>query len=51
VQHRNAKTAIIPAGSIAVVCWLSATVLLAGSAVLDKRLSIQTDVSSKGYKC
>jgi hypothetical protein len=38
VQHRNAGLAIIPAGSIAVVCWLVATVLLVGLALLDKRL-------------
>ena len=38
VQHRNAGLAIIPAGSIAVVCWLAATVMLIGLAVLDRRL-------------
>ena len=38
VQHRNAGLAIIPAGSIAVVCWLAATVMLVGLAVLDRRL-------------
>ncbi len=38
VQHRNAKLAIIPAGSIAVVGWLVAAALLAGLAVLEKRL-------------
>lgn len=38
VRHRNAGLAIIPAGSIAVVCWLAATVVLAALAVLDKRL-------------
>ena len=38
VQHRNAKLAIIPAGSIAVVGWLVAAGLLAGLAVLEKRL-------------
>jgi Protein of unknown function (DUF3592) len=38
VQHRNAGLAIIPAGSIAVVCWLAATAMLVGLAVLDKRL-------------
>ena len=37
VQHRNAKLAIIPAGSIAVVAWLVAGVLLAGLALLDER--------------
>jgi hypothetical protein len=38
VQHRNAGLAIIPAGSIAVVCWLAATGMLVGLALLDKRL-------------
>jgi hypothetical protein len=38
VQHRNAGLAIIPAGSIAVVCWLAASVALVGLAMLDKRL-------------
>ena len=38
VQHRNAGLAIIPAGSIAVVGWLVATVVLVGLALLDKRL-------------
>lgn len=38
VQHRNAGLAIIPAGSIAVVGWLTATVALVGLAALDKRL-------------
>jgi hypothetical protein len=38
VQHRNAGLAIIPAGSIAVVGWLAATILLVGLAMLDKRL-------------
>ncbi len=38
VQHRNAKLAIIPAGSIAVVGWLVGAVLLAGLALLEKWL-------------
>jgi hypothetical protein len=38
VQHRNAGLAIIPAGSIAVVGWLVAAVILAALAVLDTRL-------------
>ncbi|MCV6985012.1 hypothetical protein H7H78_05995 [Mycobacterium shinjukuense] len=38
VQHRNAALAIIPAGSIAVVAWLAATVALLGLALLDRRL-------------
>ena len=36
VQHRNAGLAIIPAGSIAVVGWLAATVMLVALAVLDR---------------
>lgn len=39
VQHRNAGLAIIPAGSIAVVAWLVATIALVGLALLDKRLN------------
>jgi hypothetical protein len=38
VQHRNAGLAIIPAGSIAVVSWLVALVVLVGLALMDKRL-------------
>ena len=38
VQHRNAGLAIIPAGSIAVVCWLAAAIMLVGLALLDRRL-------------
>ncbi|HUO38979.1 MAG TPA: DUF3592 domain-containing protein [Mycobacterium sp.] len=38
VQHRNASLAIIPAGSIAVVGWLVAGVLLAGLTFAEKRL-------------
>ncbi|WP_156747249.1 DUF3592 domain-containing protein [Mycobacterium sp. E2462] len=38
VQHRNAGLSIIPAGSIAVVGWLVATVLLIVLAALDKWL-------------
>ena len=41
VQHRNAKLAIIPAGSIAVVGWLIAAGALTGLAYLDKRLDRQ----------
>lgn len=36
VQHRNAGLAIIPAGSIAVVAWLVATVALIGLALLER---------------
>jgi Protein of unknown function (DUF3592) len=46
VQHRNAKLAIIPAGSIAVVGWLVAAAALAGLALLDKRLDRQPDKAS-----
>jgi hypothetical protein len=38
VQHRNAGLAIIPAGSIAMVAWLTAGVVLGGLALLDRRL-------------
>jgi hypothetical protein len=38
VQHRNAGLAIIPAGSIAVVSWLAAAIMLVGLALLDRRL-------------
>jgi hypothetical protein len=41
VQHRNAKLAIVPAGSIAVVGWLIAAAALTGLALLDKRLDRQ----------
>src|SRR4029077_9290228 len=39
VQHRSAKLAVIPAGSIAVVSWLAAGIVLVGLAILDKRLN------------
>jgi hypothetical protein len=41
VQHRNAKLAIIPAGSIAVVGLLIAAAALTGLAWVDKRLDRQ----------
>jgi hypothetical protein len=41
VQHRNAKLAIIPAGSIALLGWLIAAAALSGLAFLDKRLDRQ----------
>jgi hypothetical protein len=41
VQHRNAKLAIIPAGSIVLVGWLVAAGALAGLNYLDKRLDRQ----------
>jgi len=41
VQHRNAKLAVIPAGSIAVVGWLIAAAALTGLAFQDKRLDRQ----------
>ncbi|WP_374022994.1 hypothetical protein [Mycobacterium sp. HNNTM2301] len=46
VQHRNAGLAIIPAGSIAVVCWLAATALLIGLAVLDKLLDRRDEAAA-----
>lgn len=42
VQHRNARLAIIPAGSIAVAAWLAAALALTGLAVLDRRLAART---------
>jgi hypothetical protein len=47
VQHRNARLAIIPAGSIAVVSWLIATLALVVLAVLDKRLDPRTEPDSE----
>jgi hypothetical protein len=41
VQHRNAKLALIPAGSIAVVGWLIGAAALTGLAWMDKRLDRQ----------
>ena len=41
VQHRTAKLAIIPAGSLAVVGWLVAAGALTGLALVDKRLDRQ----------
>ena len=46
VQHRTAKLAIIPAGSIAVVGWLIAAAALTGLALVDKRLDRQLISSS-----
>ena len=46
VQHRNAKLAIIPAGSIAVVGWMIAGVALVGLALWEKRLYRHVDVNS-----
>ena len=46
VQHRTAKLAIIPAGSIAVVGWLVAAAALAGLALVDKRMDRQLDNAS-----
>jgi hypothetical protein len=39
VQHRNASLAIIPAGSIAVVGWLTAGVALFGVGFAERRLT------------
>ena len=46
VQHRTAGLAIIPAGSIAVVAWLVATVTLVGLALLDKRLDPRAEAKN-----
>jgi hypothetical protein len=46
VQHRNAKLAIVPAGSIAVAGWLVAAAALGGLVLVDKRLDRQLDKSS-----
>jgi hypothetical protein len=37
VQHRNAALAIVPAGSIAVVGWLVAGVLLVATKLIERR--------------
>ena len=47
VQHRNAGLAIIPAGSIAVVCWLAAAVALVGLALLDRRLDRRAESTAE----
>ncbi len=47
VQHRNAGLAIIPAGSIAVVGWLAATVALVGLALLDRWLDRRAETKSE----
>ena len=41
VQHRTARLAVIPAGSIAVIGWLIAAGALSGLAAVDKRLDRQ----------
>src|ERR1700740_21057 len=46
VQHRNAGLSIIPAGSIAVVAWLVATLALVGLALLDKWLDRRAEAGS-----
>jgi len=38
VQHRDAKLAVIPAGSVVVVSWLVAAAVLLGLAVVERRL-------------
>ena len=48
VQHRNAGLAIIPAGSIAVVAWLVASVLLVGLALLDRQLDRRGEAKEPG---
>jgi hypothetical protein len=50
VQHRNAGLAIIPAGSIAVVCWLVGIIVLMGLALLDKRLDRRDAPNNVGSK-
>lgn len=45
VQDRNALLAVIPAGSIAVLGWLVAGALLAGLALLQRRIDAQEDSS------
>ncbi len=50
VQHRNAGLAIIPAGSLAVVSWLIAMVVLVGLALLDKRLDRRDAAENVGSK-
>jgi len=50
VQHRNAGLAIIPAGSIAVVAWLVATVVLVGLALLDQRLDRRAEGDKESSK-
>lgn len=45
VQHRNASLAIVPATSVAVVAWLIGGVLLAGLAVVERRVNAQDDIS------
>jgi len=47
VQHRNAGLSIIPAGSIAVLGWLGATVALFALALLDKRLDRRAESKGK----
>ncbi len=47
VQHRNAGLAIIPAGSIAVVGWLVAAVLLVVLALLDRRLDRRPETGAE----
>jgi hypothetical protein len=50
VQHRNAGLAIIPAGSIAVVAWLVATLALVGLALLDRWLDRRAEVTGGSVK-
>ena len=46
VQHRNAGLAIIPAGSIAVVGWLTATAILVALVLLDKWLDRRAEAGA-----
>jgi hypothetical protein len=50
VQHRNAGLAIIPAGSIAVVAWLVATLALVGLALLDRWLDRRAEATGGSVK-
>lgn len=46
VQHRNAGLAIIPAGSIAVVGWLTAGVALGATALVERRRQRREDAAA-----
>jgi len=45
VQDRNASLSIIPAASVAVAAWLIGAVLLAGLAMLERRVNAQDDIT------
>lgn len=50
VQHRHAGLAIIPAGSIAVVCWLAAVAILIALALLDKLLDRRAEAKAESVQ-